>query len=373
MNWQKWFFCPLDTCFFRGPLPFNAGEGGYTTAGNVFPPPVSALQGAIRTSLAVERGWRPGEKDKWPLELGGADDLGSLELRGPYLMYNGRCLYPMPLHIMEKSGNYFRVAPGRPVECDLGRVRLPVLPPGAAGADTAAKKLVNIDGLEKILAGGVPANDREGSDVLDSDLLWGYEERTGIEREDAARTAKEGHIYYSTHVRPVAGLKIAVFVGGVPDEWRPAPKRLLPLGGEGRIAAVEIAGGDPGEILPAAPRLRRGGDGKLRFTVTLLTPGFYAGNSGAEGVRRVIRCGPPGVPGECVSACVGRVEQAGGWDLFKKSPRPLEPVVPAGSTWFYVAESGEEERIMALHGACTGHRAVYGCGQLVIGTWEEVD
>ncbi|RPF47001.1 CRISPR-associated Cmr3 family protein [Thermodesulfitimonas autotrophica] len=363
MNWQQWTFSILDTCFFREALPFNAGEGGYTATKGIFPPAMTTLQGAVRTALALERGWRPGEVALWPKELGGPDDLGELELRGPYLLFEDQPYFPMPLILLEKSGHFTRLTPGEPVTCDLGCVRLPVPERRLEGAKLPEGYYLSRDGLCAVLDGVIPSTE----DIKKAEELWAEEVRVGIERQDSTRTALEGHLYNCVHVRPAANVKLVVFVSGIPSDWQVAGRRVVPLGGEGRLAAIEITPAEPAGILPSVP-LICGEDGKLRFTVTLVTPGWYGK---PQDVQRVIREGPPGIPGRCVSACIGKVQQVGGWDLANQQPRPLMPVLPPGSTWFYEAGATDAGQVARLHGQCLGFRAAYGFGQIAIGRWEE--
>lgn len=367
MNWQQWNFRFLDTCFFRQALPFNAGEGGYAIAKSIFPPDVTTLQGVVRTTLALERGWRPGPEKKalWPAELGGPDDLGQLKLRGPYLLFEGEPYFPIPPILVESSGRITRLVPGEVVDCDLGRVRLPVPEEDLPGAKLLEEQYLSRRGLQAILEGHTPNKE----DIKQTDELWSEEERIGLERGDSTHTALEGHLYNCVHIRPHKSVTLVVFVSGIPGEWQVAKLRAAPLGGEGRVAAVEvIPATGPDELLPPAPDLAPGEDGKLRFSVTLVTPGWY-GEPGE--VRQVIRQGPPGVPGRCVSACIGKARQIGGWDLANHRPRPLTPVLPAGSTWFYEAEGSAAALVSCLHGQCLGLRNAYGWGQIVIGKWRE--
>jgi len=364
VSWQQWTFRILDTCFFREALPFNAGEGGYTSVTSVFPPAMTTIQGAIRTTLAIEQGWHPGQDTLWPTELGSPDDLGQLELRGPYLLFEGQPYFPMPLILLEKSGDFIRLMPGELVECDLGCVRLPVPELRIEGAKLPEGLYLSVKGLDAVLNGGVPA--AEG--VKKARDFWVEEWRIGLEREDSSRTALEGHLYTCVHIRPAANVKLAVFVSGIPSDWQMADQRVVPLGGESRLAAVEIEAGEPEKLLPPVPRLKCEDDGKLRFTVTLVTPGWYGEG---ENVGQVIRRGPPGIPGYCVSACVGKVQLLGGWDLRNHKPRSLMPVLPPGSTWFYEADATDAGQVVGLHGQCAGPRAAYGFGQIIIGRWEE--
>lgn len=82
----------------------------------------------------------------------------------------------------------------------------------------------------------------------------------------------------------------------------------------------------------------------------------------------VIKNGPPGIPGECISACIGKSVQAGGWDTQNFRPRPLEPLIPSGSTWFYEAGENELEQVLSLHGEVFDD--ALGFGQILIGLWE---
>jgi CRISPR-associated protein Cmr3 len=127
MTVTLWKFTALDTFFFRGAAPFNAGEGGQGGQASMFPPTMSTLQGAIRYQLAIGQGWQP--NSALPIELGDSDDLGQLRLRGPYLFYNDDLLLPCPLlvirrlqgHGMTTQVNYHRLAPGqKTVKCVLG-------------------------------------------------------------------------------------------------------------------------------------------------------------------------------------------------------------------------------------------------------------
>lgn len=376
MNWQSWTFSLLDTGFFRDGQPYNAGEGGYSRVRGGFPPSMNTLQGAIRTALASAAGWRPEAPEKWPPFLGDADSLGRLTLRGPYLVRGSEPHFPMPLSVLVKERpaggdkgfewDFARLVPGAPVTCDLGEaVRLPrVASVGFTGGRAPDDLYLDRAGLATVLAGGVP----DQGHVRRPEDLWRDEPRVGLERSDVTRTAREGHLYQVVHTRPHKDVVIRVFLGGLPDGQALKPPRVFVLGGEGRPAGIEVEDVTAEQVaafLPAAPEIAAGPDGGVRFTVTLVTPGRYTDPAAA------ILKGPPGVPGNCVSACVGRVRRIGGWDLRNRRPRPLEPFLPAGSTWFFEAAAKDLPAVEALHGRCLGDKTEYGYGQVVIGRWGE--
>jgi len=131
------------------------------------------------------------------------------------------------------------------MQTSLGKVRLPELPPDNAGAKTMEKAWVSGDGLACILTGALPA-----PDTLHrfSDLFM-EEPRLGIARDNTRRVTGEGMLYQTRHLRPKADLAI--------DAEIPMPKgvsvakRLVRLGGEGRIAHIETRQG--GISLPPLP------------------------------------------------------------------------------------------------------------------------
>lgn len=370
VNWQCWTFRFLDTCFFRNAFPYHAGEGGYTAAQSLFPPHMSTIQGAIRTSLAYEQGWRPTHDDLWPGALGRIDNPGSLQLRGPYLLVNTEPVFSVPSLLLVKAlpgggiERFCRLTPGEEVESDLGRKRFPRPVKSVLGAKPPHDRFITKTGLRVLLEGGLP----DTEEIKYSGDLYHNEPRIGLERVFETRTAKEGMLYKSIHVRPANGVNIAVLVSGIPAEWKTARRRIVSLGGEGRM--VEIIVGDsvePGSFFPPYTGLETDSDGKLRFTVTLVTTGWY------DDPQRVILEGPPGIPGQCVSACVGRLERVGGWDLANQRPRPLLPLLPAGSTWFFETDADQNQAVAAMHGECPGARPAYGYGQILIGKWGETN
>lgn len=377
---EFWLFRPLDTLFFRDGSPFNAGEGSQMGVAGTFPPSMRTLQGAIRALLARQAGWREGETSKWPASLGDENHLGELVLRGPYLGVKRdegwEWLFPAPAHLLRLGnvGPVVRLAPSKEgVLTDFSaqepvRLPRPVGLPDRKGEHQSLKDVqdrwVTATGLQQVLAGEVPHR------LIRPSELWAQEPRVGIARERTTRTAAEGQIYSSVHTRLRKEVALAVRIEQSPIRWQPDQPAVITLSGQSRMATVEPfsapdAPGAPAP-LPPAPSLEPTGN-VLRFTITLVTPGVY---SGADAYQ-VVRYGPDGIPGRVISACVGRLGQQGGWDIRNRRPRPLKPVLPPGTTWFYEADKQAVEAVRELHGRCLGPEAEYGFGQVVVGKWEE--
>jgi CRISPR-associated protein Cmr3 len=377
---QNWNFTLLDTGFFRTGQPFHAGEGGYSRITSHFPPPMSTLQGAIRSALAAARGWRPGKNDSWPKELGDTDSLGQLAFRGPHLLKlekdnKGGYLFPAPLHLLVKENpgvdseiSTDFLMPGEALVCDLGTaVCLPRIRRETKldGARLPEKFYLTREGYAAVAEEKNPSN----LEIFKKEDLWQEEVRIGLKCNTETRTAEDHNLYRIGHIRPEYHLKISVIVNGLPSEWPSLQQKIVPLGGEGRLAAVEINPIAPDEyrnLLPPCPRLTPAKDGQIRFTLSLITP------CSSNNMELLIRKGPANAPGRCVSACIGKPQLYGGWDLKNEEPRPLQPYLPPGSTWFFEAAAEEKEKIEALHGQCISDEAAlsYGYGQVLIGKWE---
>jgi CRISPR-associated protein Cmr3 len=368
---QIWDFTLLDTGFFRSGQPFNAGEGGYSGVRSIFLPTINTLQGAIRTALAAAKGWSPAACGQLPPELGASDHLGVLSLRGPYLLFEDEPYYQAPFHLLVKknpgpgpSKRFVFLTPGEPVKCDLGpEIRLPQPVEQLDGAGSVEGLYISKSGYTCLLAGRLPSE----TQVKERDKLWAEEPRIGLERNDNTRTAEDSRLYRIQHIRPKKGVKIRVVVSGLPDDWPELPGKVFPLGGEGRLSAVEVKPCSKEEqfnLLPSYPSLEPVTGNNLRFTVTLITPGCFKDLAG------VVRHGPPGIPGRCLSACLLRPQLIGGWDLAKREPRPLTPYLAPGSTWFFESTARDLSVLNELHGACVGEKTAYGYGQILIGKWE---
>ncbi|HEY8343747.1 MAG TPA: type III-B CRISPR module-associated Cmr3 family protein [Bacillota bacterium] len=370
---QIWDFTLLDTGFFRSGQPFNAGEGGYSGVRSIFPPTINTLQGAIRTALAAAKGWSPG-KGQFPSELGTPEDPGVLSFRGPYLICDGEPYYQMPhlLIVKKESGpdatkKFVFLAPGEPVNCDLGEnIRLPQPVEKLDGAGSVEGMYISKSCYTSLLAGRLPAKEEIENHIKEKKSFWKEEPRIGLERNDETRTAEDSLLYRIQHIRPEKNVKIRVIVRGIPAGWPALSGKILPLGGEGRLSAVEVKNSSEEEqlnLLPGRPSLVPGTDGILRFTVTLITPGLF------EDMKKAVRNGPPGIPGHCLSACLVRPQLIGGWDMVNWEPRPLIPYFAPGSTWFFEGVPEDLPVLEKLHGACIGEKTAYGYGQIVIGKW----
>jgi CRISPR-associated protein Cmr3 len=373
MSKRTFRFTPIDTLFFRDSRPFDSGPL-QSIAETLFPPPGRTLVGAVRLALARGRGYDG--RGQWSPALAetlgdGPHNLGKLQFQGPHLALDGEPLYALPLHVagarchdeashLELFRPETRFAPGPAVRCDLGSARLPVPVKAEAALGSGAGFFVRKEGIEAVLAGDLPAE----CAVVSPGALYTIEARIGLERDADRRTAKRGLLYSSTHLRLRDRVSMIIEAQGVPDAWAAACPRLVALGGESRMADLEVT--DPLPTLNAPLDVIRD---SRRLTVTLLTP---------LRLRRETMPRPgevlDGVPGiRVVSACLGKPVLLGGWDSVKREPLPLCPYLPAGSTWFCTVDPAHEDAVSALHGACMdAAEGALGFGAVALGTWNEM-
>lgn len=344
---------PLDTLFFRDGSPFNTGETGQMEVRGVFPPSPTTVAGSLRAAFARQLGWNGGSGSWDARKLGDGDNLHPLRFCGPYLARDDEILFPAPLHLLRSGELLSRLKPGDDeLQTDIGVVRLP----GVEKRHDAEGDIGGFKPLEETYLTPGAMRDALNWELSDTDgiipanELWASEARVGILRDKAKRTTKEDALYLTVHVRLHRGVGLVMGVDGYDGS---APTIAI-LGGESRMVGLEPY---RDFALPEAPDLQPSG-GKLRYTVTLITP--------AAGVT-----GPAGdaLPGDVVSACVGKPVMIGGWDGKAGRPKGLEPHLPAGSTWFMEAREHEKEEILEHHGAHIGEKTEWGYGQILIGAW----
>ena len=366
MSGQYFSLTPQDAWFFRDGRPYNHAESNQADVESGFPPPARTLTGAVRAALARASGWDG--RSRWSEELNrdlgsGPNDLGQLQFSGPFLLRDSQPLWPLPRHVLGSSEEgqwtpkaYLR-AVDAVIETDQGKLNLPViiLPKGEKCDDLkpAEKAWITTAGLAQILAG----RDLSQDAVFQPPQLWRLESRVALKRDEITHQVGEGDLYSPGYVRLCRSVALGIGIMSVPDQMNRLPA-LFPLGGESRLAQCDPWTGNPLPEASSADSFTTTGEGRVRFTVVLLTPGRFANLPAALSGATVI------------SACAGQSVPIGGWDSLKNEPLPLEPFHPAGSVWFCEARTDEfRNHIHGKHGNWIGGYTAHGFGQIAIGHW----
>jgi len=314
-----------------------------------------------------------------------------IRVTGPILRHgradHAHSYFPMPLHLLgstrlgddgipEFEPQCF-LKPGPEVVCDLGRVHLPTAEGDTADLSNGFGFYLDAQSYIDVLAGRLPANGR----CFSREAMGSLEFRLGIRRDDDTRTTGDDALYGTRHIRPSHLTELLFILEGLPEGWR-LPSGLIPFGGEGRLAEIDIA---------QAPELPHGPDmGDIGgCLLVLLTPADW----GLPGHKAVADCDQPWprpegkvphLPGvRIVSACVEKAIRLGGWCTFARgkakdgiedgpSPLSLRPLVPAGSALWCRIEDASALRPHIADGLVRiGHRRASGFGLAVIAPWND--
>lgn len=357
-----WSFKPVDSSFFREAKPFNAGEGGFLSS--QFPPPVQTLAGSFRSTIGETIGvdWNDYKiNPKNPLRkvIGAPDNLAPLSFSGPYILQDGKRLYPAPLHLLcklnDKQYKWAHLQPGETVTCDIGDVALPEVTVKFDGGKLPEKVWLNETDFSSVLGGGLPTGGIRESELVSD------ETRAGIGRNNQRSTVEEGLLYFVRHLRLDDKVSFGINVNGLSDSVTLPEKILTRLGGEGRLANLKKM-----SSMDTLPTVNPCGKEK-GLILTLLTNGDF--NRKSEPDWAAINT-EYGVNLRLESACIGKPVREGGWDYAKRQSKPLKSLVPAGSSYFVSITGDITQTITALHAKKIGNRTEFGYGEIAVGLWK---
>jgi CRISPR-associated protein Cmr3 len=313
-----------------------------------------------------------------PAVLGSSKDgdYGELTLSGPYLYKDGVRFYQAPLDLMrEKEGikRLFSLSPSdKPTACDLGNVCLPTKSADKGyGAFDIAGGWIREDALKDYL---MEYKIPEGEEKLLSDKdLFEKEPKVGIKRDYSTHRVDLGMLYSTVPSRLRKGVKIGLRVKNIEGLSENLPQKFITkIGGEGKLCKVEILE-DPKEIL--IPTLA---PGTKKIRMLLLQPAYFEEEQASHwhppGFKKV-KCDSfdcwegciNGVKARIVSACIGRPQKVGGWDMANKRVRPMRSFVPAGSVYFVEVIEGN----LPSEGGI-GKDTNIGLGHYLLGRWKDV-
>ena len=256
---------------------------------------------------------------------------------------SGEVLIRAPANLkQEKIGKLVRLDPLKNPPPGWQPEELGVLPLWRHGREPveAADGFLRLSGLRRFLKGGLPNPD----DLVPSDDIYAFDDRTGIGVDEKSNTAKEGEIYgiRMLVLKRKAGLYAEV--SGPSDALEPLRDEpiLMRFGGEGRHVVVRRANRrmDWSTILPEPDK------GRL---VMLTTPAWFNGWK------------PPGL--EPVAAAVSSYQAVSGWDLAKGGPKPNRFMVPAGSVYFLSSGTQIPDALV------NDEDATIGWGRFLEGNW----
>jgi len=249
---------PVDTLFFRGAESMVAGENHEVDT--LFPPIPQTIIGAVRTAVMGQQSIAPAvyfaAPEKFPF-LGPPDQPG-FSLVGPLFLANGETiLLPAPANwhtdLSDELAPKLEVRSAAPLEENTLGLK------GSNGSPFWVRKpqhdnLKSLGGwwttaktLQSMAAGqttipvvtDISRLSAGGAALLPPSALYDREERLGIALT-SHRTAKDGHLYTTVHIRLRSGVELAAKIVSK-HEVPLADAGVLQLGGEQRLCRYRLS------------------------------------------------------------------------------------------------------------------------------------
>lgn len=391
------FIEPLDVLLFRESKPFTGGEDHL--ARSVFPPPPSTVYAAIRSHLLSHRFGRfeafregKGVPPELVAEIGSPTHFGTLELRRLLVARRRESgdsheqailvelLYPMPQDVAEIKGTgrlaLLKPADGFPVLTNLPAGLRHLWLAKDVHLDAAAGWLTE-KGMQRYLTDEPDSSDSffGAEEVISGDhigeVVFTREERTGIARDRARRSVREGLLYSVEYLRLKQGVGFfAEFHGTqlLPDSG------LINLGADRRPAHYQLAQVLDLALEKIAQRIQE----RRRFKLVLATPALFEYGWHPKWIDKQTLEGSRGnVCVKLLAAALGKPVGIGGFDLVKQFPKPVHRFVPAGSVYFFELLEGDADAVVqAFHEKSVSEdsetfpeTARQGFGHSLIGAW----
>ena len=305
---------------------------------SLFPPTAPTIVGAFRAALARQQGWKGyGDWSEAVKDVlgDGFDELGKLSFLGPLLSKDGDPLFPCPAHILlnkEKLHPEAWLSPSAPVDCDLGKVRLPLPPARRDGSSPPVSgdgHFLTLAGLKRVLKGELPKKE----EVVEAGELYEFETRVGIERNDQTRTVEDSALYNPTFVRLRQGVGLLVGLAGLPKGWE-VPS-IFPIGGESRMTRCTPVNKDPLADIHSSPK------GHLLIALTPLIAEGEAWQGPGPGEKASGL--DSNLNGQIDTLSCNRQLLVPSWDSLKGHPRNQLLAIPSGTTWWLTSPISRSE------------------------------
>jgi len=360
------------------------------------------------------------------------EDLLDIHIAGPLPLKDSKLYLPIPKDFLaKKDGKKIESIPLRPAilengeVCDFPNFRLlpamipeknddrndddfkPEKLPAFWSCKKMTKWLINPSGLNFILCKDsekkdddldLECNKKRKKEIWDNDpdFLESPERderiHTGIDAKIGAAAVDEGLLFMSVGLdmstnEKGGGIRLAARIeAGSPfEEIIGKLNEIHPFGGERRLAhwsrADEPVGWKcPPEIPKKFEELNTGKIRMVLATPAIFSKGWLPGwldSVTLEGIPSRLKDDPK-FKLKLISACTDRWRPISGWSAEAKSrgPKAIRRMVPAGSVYFFEAESAEAARDLAkiywLESVCDGKQDCKdGFGLAVWGVWDE--
>ncbi|AEH45212.1 CRISPR-associated protein, Cmr3 [Thermodesulfatator indicus DSM 15286] len=328
---------PLDTLFFRGGEPMEAGET-HEAGRPIFPPAPDTIIGALRTAILGQKGidlavvkklGKEQDLDLENLPFWGSPARPGFRIAGPLLKANGIVLFPAPANWFYSQPGWeptrFVIYEARPDKKTVS-VKLPFNkalwvenPPQdmerlSLGFWVNRKALENQEKFSLEVAESITDISEEKALAVPVELLLKTEQRVGIARDNRLRMVRTGHLYATHHLRLAKGVSLVVGLDKALCPSHLNEKGLFQFGGEGRLVRYHL--------IKDKPQLPQKNNGRW-LAVSLLS--FSRARSASN------------LAGPYAS---GKLLRVGGFDLNSGFHKPARTFFPVGTVFFADKDPG---------------------------------
>jgi len=357
----------LDTLFFRDGKPFEKRQETWAD-GNLIPSP-SVVYGALRTAFATANGITYKE-----VAEGNALKQDEFQIKNIFYQVEGKNLLPLPLDLLQyEKDAHIKIAEEAAKRYELRPLQLRqhesevvsrknksteylLLPRQMDGKEQISRVeelengMIELGDLTNYLSGDM---ERIEAYKLDDYVL--AEPKVGIAREDSTKVVEEGSLF-RVDMRRSDTFQIRVSLQNNSGHTQFA--ELIKMGGETKVVHLS-------QPLRPARMLNQAIDFPQHcFKIYCATPAIFdAGKPDLSwlGIK------PDEV--QFISSRVGKALHIGGFDMYRKRPKTMHRVVPAGSVFYYQAQK-EVSFLNEKQGvSLSDHLQEQGFGICYFGNW----
>lgn len=369
---------PLDTIFVRDSRSFGVNEAH--AVDSLFPPPPSAVFGAMRGAMLVNGGyevckWGGGltQGKPWPKWFDDSDseDGDRLRQEGPVVRIGETPLFPMPLDVWHSDG-MLGLVPIKATPKNMCGISLPFCfhHPKALGSKKEEGSMYISAGLlsEYLdLADPKQTLTNVSKRIFATEDLWAFERRVNVSLDPCARAGKEGALFSLEHARTDAHRHVgltsrwrgpAEFGDAIRNGFSSGNAMIVNLGGERRLAAVRE---NTGFSWPVSNFVKKPSNTeKTCFRLYFATPAYFengwkpAQDNAGRVLIRTDETGPDGIPATLLAAAVGKYRCIGGYDFKRQKERSMHRFVPEGSVYYLETDAENAEKVTSLNGQTVG-------------------
>jgi CRISPR-associated protein Cmr3 len=331
----------IDTLFFKDGKPFSMGEE--TWADGIFPPPPSVIYGAITSSILSA-------EPELSNRLSDPTIFDDVIITDIYYRINNSIHFPMPLDIVYKKNKskkdvntekrtkeyIVNILNGNQSK-SLSSINQNILTiKSNEEVENLENAVLNESKLSDYLNGFLDEKEFVSRKLSDNFIT---ESKVGIGRDNLTRTTEESKLYRVGMRRPK---DLSIIVELSDTELTKELTKFIKFGAEGKIAKLT----EPTDIYnPISVK-----DSEVKkFKLYLKTPTFFENGWLPNWVNKETLVGEKdGIQIKLITAFIGKPISIGGFDMFKKVPKPMRKAVPSGSVYCFEILNGNFKEVLDL-------------------------